>query len=339
MVVKYEILKPKECCLLFIRKASNISGDHPVSELHAVTIGGMKQWIYIRGENKNKPILLMLHGGPGTGQIGFIRKFQTELEKHFVVVQWDQRGAGLSYNKKIPPVTMNIDQFVQDTIEVTKYILDRFDRQQLYLVGHSWGTILGMLAITQAPQLYKRYFGVAQVTNVKLGEEHSYTKLLEKTQINNNRKAYKSLCKIGPPPWNNLRHDRIHQKYIESFGGGISHDGKMVGKIMLNLLTSREYTWLDFIRFMQGQFFSMKSLQAEMEQMNLMKRIDRVKVPICFIMGKHDLTNPYEPTEAFFNKIETPEKQWVIFENSAHSPMWEEPEKFLDILLIEVEKD
>lgn len=324
---------------MFIRKSAKIIGENAISDLHAVTIGGIKQWIYIRGENKEKPILLMLHGGPGTGQIGFIRKFQTELEEKFVVVQWDQRGAGLSYSKKVPLETMKIDQFVQDTIEVTNYILNRLNRKQVYLVGHSWGTILGMLTIQRAPNLYKRYFGVSQVTDVMSSEKMSYTKLLEKAQIENNRKAYEALSKIGPPPWTNSRHDRIHQKYIESFGGGITHDGTMMRKIFLNLLTSKEYTWLDFIRFMQGQFFSMKSLQKEMRQMNLMERVESVNVPIYFIMGKHDLTNPSEPTKAFFNEIEAPEKQWIIFENSAHSPIWEEPEKLLNLLLLEAEKD
>lgn len=324
---------------MFIRRASKITGDNAISELNVVTIGGVEQWIYIRGKNRNKPILLMLHGGPGTGQIGFIREFQFDLEQHFVVVQWDQRGSGLSYSKKIPPESMNIDQFVQDTIEVTKYILNRLERQQLYLIGHSWGTILGILAVTHAPQLYKRYFGVAQVTHVKSSDRISYTKLLEKAQIENNEKAYEALFQIGPPPWNDLKHDRTHQKYIETFGGGITHEGKMVRKILLSLLKSKEYTLRDCIRFLQGQFFSMKNLQAEILQLNLMERIDRVNIPIHFIMGKHDLTTPYEPTKKFFNKIEAPEKKWLMFENSAHSPMWEEPEKFMEVLLLETKKD
>src|SRR5699024_10108851 len=116
-------------------------------------------------------------------------------------------------------------------------------------------------------------------------------------QIANNKKAYEALSQIGPPPWNDLKNDRIHQKYIEAFGGGITNDGKMVQKILLNLLTSKEYTLRDCISFLQGQFFSMKNLQEEMVEVNLMESIDQVNLPIHFIMGKHDLTIPYEPTE------------------------------------------
>jgi len=324
---------------MFIRRASKIAGDNAISELKEVTIGDVEQWVYIRGEDSNKPVLLMLHGGPGSSQIGFIRKFQAKLEQHFVVVQWDQRGAGLSYSKKVPSESMNINQFVKDTIEVTEYILSRLNRKQLYLLGHSWGTIIGMLAIKHAPQLYKRYFGVAQVTDVTSSERLSYNKLLERAKTEKNTKAYDALFQIGPPPWNDLKHERIHQKYIETFGGGITHDGKMIKKIMLNLLTSKEYTLRDCIRFMQGQLFSMKNLHAEMIQLNLKEIINRVNIPVYFIMGKHDLTVPYEPTKSFFNGVHAPEKHWIMFEHSAHSPIWEEPEIFLEILLSETKKD
>lgn len=142
---------------LFIRRVPRIHSKHAISELLKINIGNVEQWIYIRSENRHNPILFMLHGGPGTGHIGFIRKFQQSLEKHFVVVQWDQRGAGLSYSTNIPLASMNINQLVNDAIEITHYILKLFKRKELYVIGHSWGTILGMLAVSRAPHLYKRY--------------------------------------------------------------------------------------------------------------------------------------------------------------------------------------
>ncbi len=323
---------------MFIRRAPKISGENAVFELKEIRVGHDKQWIYIRGENKRHPILLMLHGGPGTGHIGFYRKFQTELEKHFVVVQWDQRGAGLSYSKKIPSESMNIDQFVNDTVEVTNYLLEYLTRQQLYLVGHSWGTILGMLTIKRAPQLYKRYFGVAQVTDVAASERLSYTKLLEKAKMENYHKAYEKLLHIGSPPWDNLKSDRIHQNYVEALGGGITRDGKLVRKILINLLTSKEYTIFDSIRFLQGQFFSMNHLQEEMRRVNLIETVDEVEIPINFLMGRHDLITPFEPTEDFYHKLKAPEKKWVMFEESAHTPNIEEPKKSMDTILSEVRK-
>src|SRR5690625_1243078 len=265
--------------------------------------------------------------------------FQQGLEQHFVIIQWDQRGAGLSYTKHLPVESMNIEQFVSDTIEITHHILQRFKKNQLYLVGHSWGTIIGMLAITRAPELFKRYFGVAQVAHMETSEMLSYKYVLEKSKSVKNKKAYKELLEIGSPPWSNLKYDRIHQKYLEAFGGGITRDGKMVNKIIMALLTSKEYTFFDRLRYFKGLYFSMNSLQVEMRQVNLQKQIDRVEIPIYFLMGKYDLTLPSEPTNDFFNAIKAPEKQWIWFEHSAHTPILEEPEKFVQIILKEIERD
>jgi len=321
---------------LFTRRAPEIKGKHSISELVKLSIGNVDQWIYIRGKNHNYPILLMLHGGPGTAQIGFMRKFQQDLEQHFVVVQWDQRGAGLSYSKNIPLESMNINQFVHDTIEVTQYILKRLNQNKLYLVAHSWGTIIGMLAVTRAPQLFTRYFGISQVANMIENENLSYIHLLEK--VKTNEKAYNDLVEIGPPPWQNMKHDRIHQKYVEKFGGGITHDGKMVNKIFISLLTSKEYTLLDCFRHFKGMYFSMNCLQDEMQKVDLKEQVSQVNIPVHFLMGRHDLTTPYEPAKVFFDELAAPEKQWIWFENSAHTPSVEEPEKFLQILLTETER-
>lgn len=322
---------------MFTRRAPAIKGNHSISELIKLSIGNVEQWIYIRGENQKRPIILMLHGGPGTGQIGFIRRYQQELERHFVVVQWDQRGAGLSYSKEIPLYSMNINQFVSDTIEVTEHILKRLDQTSLYLIAHSWGTILGLLAISRAPHLFKRYFGIAQIANTSDSESLSYTHLLEHAQ--QNEKAYKDLVQIGPPPWNDIKHDRVHQKYVEFFGGGITRDGKIVNKILMGLLTSKEYTLLDCIRHVKGMYFSMNSLQAEMRNVDLVREIKSVTIPVYFLMGKYDLTAPYEPTMTLFNEINAPEKQWIWFDDSAHTPFLEEPDKFLEVVINRTRED
>ncbi|WP_274364147.1 alpha/beta fold hydrolase [Paenibacillus thermotolerans] len=324
---------------MFTRNAVKIDSENSISELLDVTIGGMRQWVYIRGLDKNKPVLLMLHGGPGSGQIGFVRKMQAELERHYIVVNWDQRGAGLSYSKQIPQETMNINQFVEDTLELTRYLCGRFGREQIYLLGHSWGTVIGMLAIARSPQLYKRYFGVSQLANYVEGEQLSYAILLEKSRSQNNRKAYSDLSRIGPPPWSDLRHDRVHQKYLDSFGGGISHDGKMVGTIIKELLKSKEYTLTDAFKHVKGQLFSMKHLQQELREIDFKSRIHQVEIPVHFCMGRHDLMIPYQQSEEFFNLLKAPEKHWTWFEHSAHSPHFEEREKFASLIVEETNKD
>jgi len=318
---------------MFSRSTPNIVNNNAVSELKKINIGGVNQWLLIRGENKNNPILLMIHGGPGAAQIGFNREYQQELEKHFIVVNWDQRGAGLSYSKKIPKETMNVEQFLNDSIEVTTYLKKEYQKERIFLVGHSWGSILGMLAIYKYPEHFIHYFGVSQIVSMRMAEELSYELVLEIARELNNQKAIKELSEIGKPPWSSLKHDRIHQKYLELFGYGISHDRKLINEFIKKILKSKEYTFFDTVRHLNGQRFSMKAMITELREVDLKNVIDKVEVPVTLIMGKYDLMVPHKPTQAFFDELEAPRKEWISFEKSAHSPNYEELEKFTQIVV------
>jgi pimeloyl-ACP methyl ester carboxylesterase len=318
---------------MFTRKTSVIGKQDAVFELKSITLGGIPQWISVRGENKKLPVLLFLHGGPGTGQIGFMSDYQRELEKHFIVVNWDQRGAGLSYNKLIPKESMTVSRILADTIELTEYLRNQFQIDKIYLIGHSWGTILGLLAVKKHPEYFHRYIGVSQVINISKAEELSYKMVLEKAIEANDPKAVSLLTEIGKPPWKNLKHDRIHQKYTEAFGGGISHDGKLVNTFIKKLLKSQEYTWFDIIRFIKGQFFSINHLLSEMRKLDLSETINQVEVPITVIAGRYDLTNPSEPAKIWFDKLQAKEKTWIWYEESAHSPLFEENQIFIQYVI------
>jgi pimeloyl-ACP methyl ester carboxylesterase len=313
---------------LFRRTSPKIEAVNSISELRKVMIGGLEQWLLIRGENKNNPLLLLVHGGPGGAQIGFNRDYQQDLEKHFIVVNWDQRGAGLSYSNNIPVETMNINQFLHDLIDVTVYLKKEFQKEKIILVGHSWGSILGMLAIHKYPEHYIHYFGVSQVVNLGKSEALSYDLLLEKAIEQNHKEAVKKLKEIGKPPWDHLKFDRIHQKYTEELGGGMSHDGKLVKEMAKKLIRSKEYTFFDVVRHVKGQLFSMKNMITELRKFDLNNEVQTVHVPVTIIMGRHDLTVPHLPTQEFFDHLQAPSKEWVYFEQSAHSPNYEELKKF-----------
>lgn len=321
---------------MFRRSTPAINGEHAVAELQKVKIGGVDQWLLIRGEHAANPVLLMLHGGPGAAQIGFNREYQQELEKHFIVVNWDQRGSGLSFSKSITKESMSVNQFLNDAIEVTVYLKTRFRKEKIYLIGHSWGSILGMLAIHKHPEHFHHYFGVSQVVSMRAAEELSYNLILEEAKARKNPKAITELTNIGKPPWSTLRHDKVHQKYLDLFGGGISHDGKLVNIFAKKLLKSKEYTFLDVVRQVRGQVYSMKAMLVELRDLNLNDSIDKVEVPVTIIMGKHDLMVPHAPTQQFFEQLQAPSKEWLVFDRSAHSPNYEELEKFTNIVVSKV---
>ncbi|KMY54330.1 proline iminopeptidase [Bacillus sp. FJAT-27231] len=318
---------------MFRRTTPKIKDINAISELRKIIIGGIEQWLLIRGENKNNPLLLLVHGGPGAAQIGFNRDYQQDLEKHFIVVNWDQRGAGLSYSKKIPTETMNIPQFLNDLNELTIYLKKEFQKEKMFLIGHSWGSILGMLAVNKYPEHYFHYFGVSQVVSMSEAEALSYDLLVKRANELNNEQAIKKLKEIGKPPWDNLKFDKVHQKYLEMLGGGISRDGKLVKDMAKKLLKSKEYTIFDVVKLVNGQLFSMKAMINELREFDLKNEIKMVHVPITIIMGRHDLTVPPQPTQEFFNHLQAPSKEWVYFEQSAHSPNYEEQEKFTQIII------
>ena len=193
-----------------------------VAQLEQVTLGGMPQWVLMRGEDNRKPVLLVLHGGPGTAEMLMMREYLFELEKHFVVVNWDQLGAGKSYSADIPPHLLSVDQFVASTIELATWLRQRFKQDKIYLMGHSWGSILGIKAIKKRPELFAAYIGVGQFVNFVEGERASYEYALRTSKERHIAEAVQELEAIGPPPYaddDDLKSTATERKWIVRFGG------------------------------------------------------------------------------------------------------------------------
>jgi len=155
-------------------KTNQIEGDNAIASLESVQIGGIEQWLSIRSEDKSNPILLYLHGGPGMGYIPLASDFSSLIEKRFVVVHWDQRGGGKTCGSDTPNSTLNIEQYLTDTFELVNYLRKRFNQQKIYLVGHSWGSVLGVKMAQGYPELFHAYVGLGQVVDMNRGETISY---------------------------------------------------------------------------------------------------------------------------------------------------------------------
>ena len=153
---------------------SNLTNAKPVSEIKKLTIGGIEQWALIRGENITNPVLLFLHGGPGTSEMPLLRHYNKDLEKYYTIVMWDQRGAGKSNSYSVPDSSFSLQQILDDTHEITNYLKQRFNQQKIFLAGHSWGSILGILTIKNYPEDYYAYIGLGQVVNAKKNLSLSY---------------------------------------------------------------------------------------------------------------------------------------------------------------------
>ena len=193
------------CSTTQTHRFKTVNGKIPqnsIASLEKISIGGVDQWILIRGENVNNPILFKLHGGPGQAEMATVN-YNHDLEKHFIVVEWDQRGAGKSYESINPKSAMTLNQLVEDTREISEYLLKRFNQNKLILVGHSWGSILGIMAVQKYPQLFKAFVSTGQIVNMAEGVKISYKHLIGIAKSENNDQALTELTAIGEPPFNN----------------------------------------------------------------------------------------------------------------------------------------
>jgi len=264
---------------------TKITGITSIESLEKITLGDVEQWILIRGEDRSNPVLLWLHGGPGRPTLPLATKHDSELIKHFVVVHWDQRGAGKSFSPEIPTSSMIMDQFVSDTIELTQILNERFNKQKLFLIGHSWGSKVGVLTVNQYPDLFHAFIGLGQSVYSADGDSIGFQFALDRASSEDNQKAIRQLEEIGPPPWTTSKQRSIYSRWINKFGGtGINFT---IQDYYREIINSPNYSLQDILNFFQGQQFTGKTVikKGESERVNLFEQAIQLKIPIYFFSG------------------------------------------------------
>jgi pimeloyl-ACP methyl ester carboxylesterase len=293
------------------------------------------QTILIRGRSVTNPILLFLHGGPGTDEMPSVRHFNSELENYFLMVIWDQRGTGKSFNPFIPKETMNPEQFISDGHELIELVCRRFRQDRIFLAGHSWGSYIGVKIASRYPELIKAYIGIGQCVYFIENEKLSYSFTLGMAERENNLKALKELRSLSdyPSPGKRLMHDMgIQRKWLVYFGGAVY--GRRDYSLLFGNLFGPEFNVFDLFGFGSGAVFSLLTLVPQMlESDDLRKTVPELKMPVYFMQGRHDYNVCSELTEKYFKALKAPKKELFWFENSAHMPDFEEAQKFNDLLV------
>lgn len=307
-----------------------------IAFLEPVTLGSHRQWLLVRGANKTNPILLFLHGGPGSPYIGLAHTFQGELEKHFVVVQWDQRGSGKSF-PDTPPRSMTVDQFHADTHELVLLLRQRFHRDKIYLLGHSWGAFLGITEAKNHPENLYAYIGAGQMIDLVKQEQLSHDFVTERARAGNNEKALKQLNEIGYPPYRDAAKG-MDAKYswMWEYGGMIEGETGPFPFVKA-LLMAKEYSLLDIGRFVRGTSFSLQQL-ADNEgegfwRLKAPEAATGFQVPIFFVTGEHDRVTPAALVEKYASELHAPMKQSIIIKNAGHFAFFTDPQEFSTALL------
>jgi pimeloyl-ACP methyl ester carboxylesterase len=336
-------------CLLsykfWLIHSTKIKAPNGISSLEQIELGGIKQWIFIRGTDQKNPMLIFLHGGPGEPVLGMSssRKLDVELIKHFTVVHWDQRGAGKSYSKDIPVATMTLDQLVEDLNDLIDYLRHRFTTQKVFIIGHSGGTIIGIKTAYKYSEKIYAYVGVAQIINDYEGERISYDFLVEKAEKSGDVKKLNAIRAIGLPPYDTPEKHFEKARYIGRYGGFIHGNTiKQMVSIIFSYLTSPEYSLLEGIRTLRGKglHFTMNAMYGELKNLNFNEEIRSITAPIYFFAGKYDMITPTFLVEQYYKNLDAVNgKKLFTFENSAHFLITEEKEKYEDLLIKIVLRD
>ena len=309
-----------------------------ISEKTRVNINGVEQGMFIKSKDVTHPLLLYLHGG--MPEYFLSQKYPTGLENYFTVVWWEQRGSGISYSADIPPETMTLEQLIADTIEVTNYLRRRFGKEKIYLMGHSGGSFIGIQTAAQAPELYHAYLGVSQMSNQLKSELLAYEYMLKQFKENGNREMARKL-EAAPVTMTEGTSDAylsLRDAAMHPLGIGTTHDmNSHIRGIFLSSLTFREYTLIEKFKMWRAKSLAGVSfLWDKILATDMTKQVPELNLPVYFFHGIYDYTCSYTEAKSYFEKLKAPLKGFYTFEQSAHSPMFEEPERMQKILLEDV---
>lgn len=309
-----------------------------VSEKTWVEINGVRQGMVVRGRDVTNPVLLVVHGGPGMPDYFLTRDRPIDLEDLVTVVWWDQRGTALSYHRGIPPASMTVEQFVEDTLVVADHLRTRFDQDRILLLGHSWGSLIGIKAAARSPDRFAAYIGMGQMVDQLRSEKLAYDHLLAEFRRRGDRRMVRALEAApvtieGGTPRRYLT--RVRDPAMHRLGVGTTHDmDSVITGILLPSLRFPGYTMREKWNLWRGRAFSRSFglWEDEVLRTDLARQVPRLELPVYFLEGVHDRTCVASLVEEYLDVLEAPVKRLYWFAHSAHSPLLEEPERARRIL-------
>ncbi|WP_029911835.1 alpha/beta fold hydrolase [Caulobacter sp. UNC358MFTsu5.1] len=306
-----------------------------------VEIGGIKQWVSVRGRHADAPLLLFIHGGPGFTSIPSSYYYMRDWREYFTVVQWDQRGAGKTFAANDPKAlgpTMTVARMVDDAEEMVAYLRKTYGPRKIILVGHSWGSIVGVKLAQRRPDWFYAYVGTGQFVAFQPNESRGYEATLAAARRDGNAQAVADLERIAPfpdrvDPKRNIENLGVERRWLAHYGGyywrnNVGHEGQ------INPL-GPDYDDEELRLRDVAQGFSIQALWGELGTVDL-RDAPTFSLPVVFIQGRHDIGTNAGLLDEWFTTLRAPKKTLVWFEDSAHMAYQEEPGRFLVTLVDEV---
>ncbi len=308
----------------------------PIDEHLTPALNGTTLDFRIRGTNGQNPVLLFLHGGPGVCDRHFVLEDQAPLTDVFTLACFDQRGSGKSYTREQAARHTDMETVLGDAAAAVEWLLERYGQQKLYLVGHSYGSYLGVLLCQRIPEKIAAYVGVGQLADGAENERISYEFVLNEAMRRKDAKALKDLERIGAPKngYYDSLDDLMVQRNLMTKYGGAAHGKKesLITSMVLPILRSPEYTLFDIARYANGAFYNLRELWKPVIGCDFIKDAAQLDMPVFITQGRHDRNTPPELAKCWLDALDAPKKEWIWFEESAHSPIREESNRWNEIL-------
>ncbi|MBE0689901.1 MAG: alpha/beta fold hydrolase [Anaerolineae bacterium] len=306
-----------------------------IAEMTTVDLNGSEQWITIRGHNLDNPVLLFLAGGPGGSELVMTRRYLGDLEKHFIVVNWDQPGTGKSYNA-VAIDELTPERYVDDGIALTNYLRERFDQDRIYILGESWGSILGIWMAQQHPELYYAFVGTGQMVTTTENDVLGYEFDLDYLAQRGETEAIERLRQIGPPPYSG---SDMMWRYMDVFGvqngymNAHAHGEDVNHNLMFDSLLAPEYGLVDKVNWLRGLIDVFVNVYPQIADLDFRTQAAQLSVPVYIIKGRWDVNAMNSLVEDYFAILDAPHKELIWFEDSAHTPLWDSPRHFVEVMV------
>ncbi|WP_457097252.1 alpha/beta fold hydrolase [Lysobacter sp. P5_B9] len=331
----------RDAARAIVAQSRRIVSPLGIEELKQTEINGIKQWISVRGNDRRNPILLYVHGGPGAAEMVESYGYQRPWEDFFTVVQWDQRGAGKTYASNAPEAMapgMTIDGMVSDAEAVIRYLMSTYGKKKIFVLGHSWGSVVGLEIARRHPEWLHAYLGAGQIANQRESEAVGYRWALAQARAENNAEAIRDLEALAPYPGpsGQLTIERIGaQRQWVMYYGGLAWGRKDFTPFDDARKLSPDYSDEEVVAIDKGSLFSLTYLLPPLESIDYAK-VTRLDCPFFLFNGRHDYSTSHEVAAGWFAHVAAPTKRMFWFENSAHMMMQEEPGRFLMHLVNDV---
>ena len=314
----------------FMTYTPHIDGDNAISELREITVNDSKQWLTLRGKNKDAPVILFLSGGPGGSQMGNARVALSELEDNFVMVQWDQPGSGKS-RWAVPRQQITLDRYLQDGHAVTQYLKQKFGKKKIYVIGESWGSALGVLLMQRHPEDYAAFIGSGQMVDFAQTEVDDYKLALKIAKERGDTAKVKQLERRGSPPYygDSVIFDMLaYLQYLDNEMARRGNINPSKSSIYASVLAP-EYGLIDKYNWAAGLFRTLDQVFPQLYNINFRKSATKLEVPMYFLLGRHDLNAPTYLAEEYYQLLNAPKKELVWFEHSGHAPWNTEADRYV----------